>query len=332
MESFERRSECGTAAARRLAVAAALALVVAAVGLAAPAAASVVGYGDIRGHDRAELRRRFLAEYPQGYRVAGFHASALFHFRYAGVYYLRRQGGVNVDSGVAIFRRAGSRWLPLRHPSAAIEKNLSPVEYLYSASLGGGGEFTLIESSGTDEPASASSTKTDIQLTMKGEFGAGREKLDLVDGAEEPEPEGPASLLGGNGSSQQTDAADPSQDHSCSFHLGKPDVEPELAIGWHGEEMTVDLNLGDPSSVGGSSECGGAPEDPDGEEPWIEVRTEVRSPLGKPFSVPIVLNHSKREDSHDEETGALTGVYERTLTLKGSLDFKLLTVLPPLLN
>lgn len=305
-------------AAIRAAVVTALAVLV--VTAAAPAARAAINpFGKPTGRDRSELRSRFLAVHPHGYAIVGYHASVFFHFRFAGVYYVESKGGTVVEGGVMIFRRRGSGWRPDPHPSPTLALNLAPTRYFYTVTLTGSGSYRLLEESEIGVPELAESTKTEIQLTLTGKIG-GRKGLRIVPGEEQPGAATSARLLGGSGTSTHTDAAEPGSDYSCAFHLGASEAPTSLAIGWHGKgELTADLNLGDPSGSGGP-ECGGAPEDPSSQEPWIELRAALaRPPLGKPFDLPLGLEHHVSRPALEEET----------LDLTGNLHFALLTIEPP---
>lgn len=180
-------------------------------------------------------------------------------------------------------------------------------------------------------PELANSTKTEIRLTLAGKFG-GRKGLRLVLGEEQPGGASPAGLLGGTGTSTHSDAANPAADYSCSFHLGPSESPTSLAIGWQGkEELTADLNLGDPVGAG-PGECVGAPEDPGSHEPWIEIRTGLaRPPLGKAFDLPLSLEHRV---SRPAGGAAGTPPYfeEKALKLTGNLHFALAMIEPPYYN
>jgi hypothetical protein len=300
----------------------------------ARARAGIAGFGVVTGRDLKQLKRGFLAEHPRGYRIAGYHASVLYEFRFAGVYYLRRKGGVFVDSGVAIFRRTRGGWRADRHPSRAVERNLEPYAFFYTAHLSGSGTYRLLEETGIDEPETREGTRTEIQLALMGVFGAGRDKLVVEKGEEEPEPAAPHQLIGGNGTSAHTDAARPEEDYSCSFQLLPSEDETSLSIGWHGTELDAVLDLGSPfGSAPGPQECGGRPEDPVTEDPWLEVHAKLaHPPIGKPFDVPVELEHQRSYPGYNEETGALTSLEERALSLHGTLHFTLVGVEPPALN
>ncbi|MBS1860628.1 MAG: hypothetical protein JSS68_02850 [Actinobacteria bacterium] len=308
------------------------ALVLAVLALAPPAARAAINpFGKPTGHDRSELRSRFLAAHPHGYAIVGYHASAFFHFRFAGVYYVETKDGAVVEGGVMIFRRSGDGWRPDPHPSATLAVNLAPTRYFYAVTLTGSGSYRFLEEGEIGVPELADATKTEIQLSLAGTFG-GRKGLRIVLGQEQPGGASSARLLGGTGTSTYTDAADPAGNYSCAFHLGPSEAPTSLAIGWHGkEELTADLNLGDPAGSGGG-ECGGAPEDPSSREPWIEIRTGLaQPPLGKPFDLPLSLEHHISRPDRDA-SGALLDLEEKALELSGALHFGLITIEPPYYN
>ncbi len=317
----------GARAAALIACAAALLLGASLAG-AATARAAIDPFGRPTGHDRAELRARFLAAHPKGYSIVGYHASVFFRFRFAGVYYVERKAGAVVEGGVMIFRRRGAGWRPDPRPSATLALNLAPARYFYSATLSGSGSYRFVEESEIGVPELAETTKTEIQLTLAGSFG-GRKGLRIVLGEEQPGGASSARLLGGSGTSSHTDAADPGEDYSCAFHLGASQLQTSLSVGWHGkEELTADLDLGDPEGSGGG-ECGGAPEDPASHEGWVELHSDLREPpLGKPFDLPLSLEHHLSRPDRDG-AGTLLDLEERSLSLTGDLHFALETIEPP---
>jgi hypothetical protein len=67
--------------------------------------------------------------------------------------------------------------------------------------------------------------------------------------------------------------------------------------------------------------------DPSGSDPWIELNLTPAStpPLGKPFTVPISVHHTKHEGDASTYT-------DESLSLDGSVAFKLLDVEIPTLN
>ncbi|MBS1881015.1 MAG: hypothetical protein JST31_16000 [Actinobacteria bacterium] len=296
----------------------------------ATARAAIDPFGKPTGHDRSELRNRFLAAHPKGYAIVGYHASAFFHFRFAGVYYLERKDGVVVEGGVMIFRRRGAGWRPDPHPSPTLALNLAPARYFYFATLTGSGSYRFLEEGEIGVPELAYATRTEIQLSLSGSFG-GHKGLRIIAGQEQPGAASSARLLGGAGTSSHTDAANPGSDYSCSFHLGPSQLPTALAIGWHGkEELTADLNLGDPA--GGGGECSGAPEDPGSHEPWIEIRASLpQPPLGKPFDLPLGLEHHLSRPVRDP-SGAPLELEEKALALTGNLHFSLAKIEPPYYN
>ncbi|MBS1677437.1 MAG: hypothetical protein JST08_08630 [Actinobacteria bacterium] len=320
----------GTRAAALLGCASALLLGAALAG-APGARAAIDPFGKPTGHDRAELRGRFLAAHPRGYAIVGYHASVYFHFRFAGVYYLERKHGAVVEGGVEIFRRRGSGWRPDPHPSATLALNLAPARYFYFATLTGSGSYLRLEESEIGEPELAATTRSEIQLTLAGSFG-GRKGLRIVLGQEQPGGASSPRLLGGAGTSSHVDAADPGSDYSCAFRLDASSLPTSLALGWHGkEELTADLNLGDPVGSGGG-ECSGAPEDPGSHEPWIELRADLaHPPLGKPFDLPLGLEHQVSHPERDQ-SGVLIDRQERSLALTGDLRFSLATIEAPYFN
>lgn len=297
-----------------------------------PAAhAGINPFGKPTGHDRSELRSRFLAAHPHGYAVVGFHASVYFHFRFAGVYYLERKDGAVVEGGVMIFRRRGRGWRPDPHPSATLQLNLAPARYFYFATLTGSGSYRFVEEEEIGVPELANSTRTEIQLTLAGRFG-GHKGLRLVLGEEQPGGASPAGLLGGTGTSTHSDAANPAADYSCAFHLGPSEQPTSLSIGWQGrEELTADLNLGDPVGAG-PGECVGAPEDPGSREPWIAIRAGfAQPPLGKAFDLPLNLEHRVSRPARGA-AGIPPYFEEKALKLTGDLHFSLASIEPPYYN
>ncbi|HVO55974.1 MAG TPA: hypothetical protein VMT37_16310 [Solirubrobacterales bacterium] len=323
-------------ARRRLVLLLPLALLATALAAAPTASAAISPFGKPTGRDRALLRRRFLASHPKGFVIVGYHASVYFKFKYAGVYYMEKRNGEYVDSGVEIFRRAGNAWAPDRHPSATLEVNLAPGRYFYFATLSGSGSYRLLEENELGVPELRTSTLTEIQLKLSGDFG-GRKGMRIISGEEQPGGASSLKLLGGNGSSTQTT---PAGSYRCQFGLRPSEQQTSLSVGWRGKhELTVDLNLGDPVGtanpiiLGGESyECVGAPEDPLGHEPWIELQAQLPNPpLGKPFDVPLSLEHSRSLPGRDE-SGALVAVDERSLDLTGKLHFALARIEPPYYN
>jgi hypothetical protein len=111
----------------------AIGLALAATAAFAPAAhASIDTFGHVHGRDASVLRRSFKAHHKSGYVIRGLHASVLFNFRYAGVYWMRRAGGANVDSGVVVFKRRGKHgWRVLSHLSRKIAANMQPDGWRY---------------------------------------------------------------------------------------------------------------------------------------------------------------------------------------------------------
>lgn len=89
------------------------------------------------------------------------------------MYFLKHKGKENIDSGVAIYRHAGSSWKLVAHPSKPLRRNLGSSLFFYSASLRGGGEYKLYEGTGLQEPEQAATVNTEIHFTLVGKFGGG---------------------------------------------------------------------------------------------------------------------------------------------------------------
>jgi hypothetical protein len=289
---------------------------------AAPAQAKVDAFGGIHGHDRVVLTRMFKAHYRGAYVVRGFHASVLYRFRFAGLYWLKRSHGINVDSGAAIFKRHGRSWRWVAHPTRKLHRNLDPAQWTYSASLSGSGEFTKKEVSGADDPSSTTTNSSDIHLTRGGTV----RPLDIVRGQGQPGPDTPPSLMGGSGSSRYTDAGDPSHDYSCTLTVGpSSQLQTDIAPDWKQGKLFVDVDFGDPVVHSSIPDCGADLEDPQGESHLFFSTAPASEPVGKPFSVPLVVDHEKHE-------GDASGSLDETLTLNGAIAFQLLDVKVPTLN
>jgi hypothetical protein len=298
------------------------------------ASANIDAFGRVFGRDKTILRNHFLSLHPRNYRIVGYHASNAYRHKFAGVYYLRRKGGAVVDSGVTIYHQAGSGWRLIAHPSKRLRVNLDPDTFFYSASVGGSGEYKIHEATGIDEPETASSSDTDISFTLGGKIASGRDKLELTGYQEAPEPEDPKNLLTGKGKTVYTHPISSEDTPECEYTVTNPsDTKTELTIGWRGKSAVVRLNLGSPEGGAGTN-CGGKIEDPkDSVEPGVELITVVpHAPLGKPFDVPLGLDHRLAETSANQETGALSSVFEKSLVIKGTLSFHLVGLEVPLLN
>src|SRR4051794_24180779 len=296
----------------------ALGLALAAVAASAPvASASVDAFGHVHGSDARALKRAFKAHHKAGYVVRGLHASVLFHFRYAGVYWIRRAGGANVDSGVAVFKRRGRHgWHALTHLSRRLAANMQPDGLRYSLALTGGGEFKQNDVTGADDPSTTTTSTTDINLTLGGGVGLTGEPVEIVRGQEQPGPSATPMLLGGSGTAQYTDAGNPSNDYSCTVSLGPPSDQTEIDVLWPHSRFAVYVNLGEPVETSSVPDCGAQVANPGSSDPWIDMTLTPSSspPLGKPFSVPISIHHSNSYQS---------------LSLDGSVQFKLIDVEVP---
>lgn len=312
--------------ARRAAALLAIALA-AALG---PPAASAHGptdiYGDPPRGDVAALKRLFLAHHRHGYVIEGYHES-LLHHDWEAVYYLHVVAGVNVGSGFVPYRWSPAGIRPMR-PTGPVTRNLAPSEYLYVAVLSGSGKYEQATITDPDQPEAETTSHAEFHLTMSGRFGSaggrGSEPLELTAGEEQPEPAGPAMVLGGTGTFSETNAADPSEDLACTLTVTKGQLQPDLTPLWHGAStLILDLDLGAPEAVSPNPECGGLPSDPTSSEPTIDVSVTIRNPpLGSPFTAPVVLHHTL-------DSGT---VEHQELSLEGSLALVLVGVKPPTSN
>ncbi len=300
----------------------------AAVLAVAPAAqASIDAFGNVHGRDHRVLVRQFKARHRSGYVVRGMHASILFRFRYAGVYFLRRAHGVNVSSGVAVFKHNGSRWRPMGHLSRKLRANMQPDAWRYGISITGGGEFKRNEVSGADDPTTTTTGTTDINLTLAGGYGLRGEGVEIVRGQEQPGPDPPKMLLGGSGSSQYTDAGNPANNYSCTVTLEAPDLDPEIGVVWRHGHFATFVNTSRPAENSSVENCGAQVEDPGADTSGIEttITPPATPPLGRPFTLPLSIHHA----THDGDASDYT---DESLSLDGTLAFRLRDVEVPDLN